>query len=224
MLNTESLPDNVRASLRRHVAAALDDPTLYNHGILYNVTLDAHVIPLVTADCPPVQRPLVAPLLSAPRSSDAWRTEHATDRAYLAGLPRGEWLIRFDGTYYRPLMSAGNGELTGHSDTCEEMPTWQHVYERMMGYEIYLMRKEIEAERARAADLAALPAFSVGQIIKDVKINWVTFSKAEVVDVAPPNAEPGRVALRLTKRGTGKRWGATVRAAWLASQVLALPA
>ena len=213
-MSAPNLPADVRASLRRHVTTALDTPPLYSHGTLYDDTLKGFVAPLVTADCPPIQPD---PEIVELSNNAPWSERKALVEA-LRLRPRGAWLVRKTGDRYCPSTSAGNGELTGHSDTYDTMPTWQRVYDRMIGYEIYLMRHEIEAEREAAANLAALPAFTVGQTFRGLRINMATFSTAEVVAIAPED-KPDSVRLKLTKRGSALRWNATIPAAKLLARV-----
>jgi hypothetical protein len=204
------LADDVLASLRRHVTAALDTPSLWQNGILYDVTIQGYVAPRVTADCP-VEQP--APEIIE-QSPNAPYDERLARRCRLGAQPRGAWSVAISSPYFRPLMSSGNCTLTGHSDTYETMPTWQKVYDRMIGYEIYLMRQRIERERELAANLAALPRFAVGQTIRDIRVNWTAYSTAQVVAVAPTE-HPECVRLSLTKRGSAKRWIAHLPAALL---------
>lgn len=113
------------------------------------------------------------------------------------------------------LVSAGGGELgTGvKHDTYDQPPAADKVLRRMLGYEIYLCRKAVEARRALIADCEALAkhGFRVGMELKDLKISGEPkpYSRG-IVDAV--DAASGAVTLTLMRRGTSKRWSITLGA------------
>lgn len=104
--------------------------------------------------------------------------------------PRGSWaVISRDGRdpgvcIYLPVMSDGsNAPATGGSfDVYEEMPGYSAIHRRMAGYEVYLARKQIEAERSRAHNLALIVerGFRVGTTYRNLTIGRETYSTVTI--------------------------------------------
>ncbi len=116
------------------------------------------------------------------------------------------------------LMSDGKGYLAGQHDFYDEPVTPGHMLKRMLGYEIYCARKQLETERYVADQKKCLDGFSIGQVFRDYKHPGESkpFAKAVVSAIYP---EAGNIKLVLSKRGTSTRWEAVVGAAVLRSRV-----
>ena len=117
---------------------------------------------------------------------------------------------RDDGSQsYALIVSDGTGELAtgGRFDSHDELPTGAKVLERMVGYEIYLCRKAVEADRLLQSNVSALREFGFrpGMEFKDVKVSGETKVFAKAV-VQSTNADTGMVSLLLNRRGSAKRW------------------
>lgn len=140
--------------------------------------------------------------------------------------PRGHYLLyryqsQSDGKdRFKVIISNGYGELGvgGSYDSYDAMPAPEKVVARMLGYEIYKCRHYLEAQRERAADIAALKhfGFQPGYTCKDIRIGSDKFATAKVTATHP---ESGTVELFLTKRGSPKRWVHTLGAAHLARKL-----
>lgn len=138
--------------------------------------------------------------------------------------PRGTWVTvrksyEHDGeekVFYNGLFSDGMGNVAigSRRDSHAAPPTFDEIYSRVLGYEIYEARKRVEdADRLKAnVDAVETGRVAVGLVFKDVQVNNQRFSKAEVLAV---DAEKGTARIRLTKQGSRRRWEADVPAAGL---------
>lgn len=155
------------------------------------------------------------------------KAERERIRQKLTESPRGHYVLfkritdDSNRRAWTSVMSSGDGIGQGGSfDSHDAQPTAEKLVERMVGYEIYCCRKDLEDNRRIAANVAALTEhqFAPGQSFKNYKHPGETkvFSKATVVEVFP---EGGQVKLELVRRGTGKRWNATVGAKGFAEAV-----
>ncbi|UJJ60601.1 hypothetical protein [Rhodanobacter denitrificans] len=140
----------------------------------------------------------------------------------LAAAGRGAWaLVRrakpTGGEWYLTLIHDGFGEVHGRTDGWNDVPTFGAVVDRMVGMEIYHFRHVVEADRAHAASAAAIASMrlKVGMRLRNVRVAGTTYSTAIVQSVHP---ESGAVTLNLTKRGSPKRYAATIPAARLAGE------
>lgn len=142
-------------------------------------------------------------------------------------LPRGHYVVvRYvsgDGSsLFGAAMSDGSGNIApgGAHDSYDMMPTGNKLLDRMLGYEIYLCRHAIEDIRRTQTDIEALAAhaFTVGMVFKNYRHpgDGKPYSKAVVCAVSPAS---GTLKLVLTKRGSAKRWEATVGAKEFAERV-----
>ena len=144
--------------------------------------------------------------------------------AKVAAGPRGTWAVtrkvfENDGqtrTVYQPLLSDGSGALAPgcRSDTSYEPPAYENVLRRAFEMEVYLARRELEAERLSARNREAVGSgrVAIGTEFRDVTVNSQKFSRAKVVGV---DAETGQATIELTKRGSRRRWKCDVGAAAL---------
>jgi hypothetical protein len=152
--------------------------------------------------------------------------------AEIKAAPRGTWATlqrsyERDGqehVFYNVAFSDGLGEIAvgGKHDNLSAPPTFEAVYDRVLGYEIYLARQRVQAADRLATNREAIESgrVHVGAVFKDVKVNSSAFSKAEVVSVDP---DKGEARIRLTKRGSRKRLEANVPAAGLSPAPKAAP-
>jgi hypothetical protein len=152
--------------------------------------------------------------------------------AEIKAAPRGTWMTLRrsyerdgqDHVFYKVAFSTGLGEdaVGSKHDTFTEPPTFEDVYARVLGYEIYEARSRVEAADKLKANVEAVESgrVAVGVVFRDLKVNGQSFSKAEVISV---DAEKGEARLRMTKRGTRKRWEANVSAAALSPAPEAAP-
>jgi hypothetical protein len=139
----------------------------------------------------------------------------------LAAQPRGTWALTHltlsdpPRTFWRALISSGPDGLQPSYDSYDAPPSYADVYGRMVGYEIYLARKAVEASRAVAADQRAIREHQIyaGATYRDLTFGHTTYSTAVVEAI---HLDTGIVRLQLTRRGTRKRWNADVRATSLA--------
>lgn len=134
--------------------------------------------------------------------------------------PRGTWMVvrRLHPNCtvgYLALIHDGAGTVHGRSDGWAAEPTFAAVVDRMIGSEVYDMRRVVEANRQRAACAAALEGMQieVGTRLKQVTLGGQTYSTAVVTGIDPAI---GYVSLRLTKRGSAKRYACSVPATRLA--------
>jgi len=145
----------------------------------------------------------------------------------LKAAPRGYYaLLQYssdDGSRsFGTITSDGTGNIApGGAYNCQaEMPSGEYVLDRMMGYEIYLCRQRTEGERNMKADIQALTdhAFTPGMTFKDYRHpgEVKSYSKVMITAVSPPT---GNVKLLLVRRGTRKRWEASVGAKAFAERV-----
>lgn len=144
--------------------------------------------------------------------------------AKVAAEPRGTWAVtkkvfENDGqtrTVYQPLLSDGSGSLASgcRSDTSYEPPAYEAVLRRAFEMEVYVARRELEAERlsARNREVVESGRITIGSEYRDVTVNSQKFSRAKVVGV---EAATGKVSIELTKRGSRRRWKCDVDAAAL---------
>ena len=159
-----------------------------------------------------------AVLMEVLRVSELGVEEAKAARRHLAervkAAPRGHYGIVerpvHDGTFsYAVLISDGTGELAtgGRFDSHATVPAGDKVLQRMIGYEIFLCRKAVEADRLLKSNISALAelGFKEGMELRDLKVSGETklFSRATIESVNPEN---GSVRLLLTRRGTAKRW------------------
>ncbi|MDE4914094.1 hypothetical protein PQI07_25830 [Methylobacterium sp. 092160098-2] len=152
--------------------------------------------------------------------------------AEVKAAPRGTWATlrrsyERDGrehVFYNVAFSDGLGEIAVGSkhDNLSEPPTFEAVYDRVLGYEIYLARQRVDAADRLRSNREAIESgrVHVGAVFKEVKVNSIAFSKAEVVSVDP---DKGEARVRLTKRGSRKRLEANVPAAGLSPAPKAAP-
>lgn len=140
----------------------------------------------------------------------------------LAQAGRGAWaLVRRakpeGGEWYLTLIHDGFGEVHGRTDGWADVPTFAAVVDRMVGMEIYNLRHAVEADRARAASAAAIASMrlQVGMRLRNVRVGGTLYSTAIVQSV---HVQSGAVSLNLTKRGSPKRYAATIPASRLAGE------
>ncbi|KZC32638.1 MULTISPECIES: hypothetical protein [unclassified Rhodanobacter] len=140
----------------------------------------------------------------------------------LAAGGRGAWAIvrrakPNGGEWYLTLICDGFGEVHGRSDGWTDVPTFAAVVDRMVGMEVYRFRHVVETERTRAACAAALASLQlkVGTRLHNVRVAGTTYSSALVQSI---HDESGSVTLHLTKRGSAKRYEATVPATRLTGE------
>lgn len=141
-------------------------------------------------------------------------------REALKAGPRGTWMVvrrpHPNGAVgYLALIHDGAGTVHGRSDGWAAEPTFAAVADRMIGSEVYDMRRLVEADRQRAACVAALDRMQieVGTRLKQVTVGGKTYSTAVVTGIDP---SVGYVSLRLTKRGSAKRYACSIPATRLA--------
>lgn len=154
--------------------------------------------------------------------------------------PRGSWaVISHDGRdpgarIYLPVMSDGsNAPATGGSfDVYEEMPGYSAIHRRMAGYEVYLARKQVEAERSRAHNLPLIVegGFRVGTTYRLSTIGRETYSTVTITALHPVPSErltivgaddrgDGWLSLGMIKRGSRYRFRVDLAAAMLAASI-----
>lgn len=204
-----------QTQLRAAVETALDNQELRRGGTLYNETLKETVMQVV-ADGDGV----VENFLGLMELRDPTRAEISEIEQRIANSARGTWAIlrrHFSGngyvSNYRPIMAAGNGRLSGHNDDFYTAPpTFQQVRSRMVGYEIFSLREEIERERWLAENEAAVARMKLrsGMVFKNLILDYKKWSTLVIESV-----DTGSVSLAGTRRGSKTRWRLTVAAASL---------
>ncbi|MGH8159258.1 MAG: hypothetical protein ACREPQ_14150 [Rhodanobacter sp.] len=150
----------------------------------------------------------------------AQREEVQRIKALLAEGGRGAWAVvrrraAAGNERYLSLIHDGRGEVHGRSDGWGGVPTFEAVVDRLVAEEIYHLRHVVEDERRRAAAVQQLATLNlaVGTRLKDVRVGGTVYSTAAVEVLHPLS---GSVTLQLTKRGSRKRYRATVSATTLA--------
>lgn len=206
-----------KEALKAAVGAAIDA------GLYYNADVNA----FVAKHCgvPDPAREVFLGIVDLPvHDLPAARKVNEETEAKVAAGPRGTWALtrrtfENDGqirTVYQPLLSDGSGSLApgGRSDTSYEPPVYEAVLRRAFEMEVYLARRELEADRLSARNREAIESgrVAMGGEFRDVTVNSQKFSRAKVVGV---DAEAGKVTIELTKRGSRRRWKCDVGAAAL---------
>ncbi len=230
MTGTAGLPTAYRDALRAACAAALDA------GVFYDTDLDAFVVPRIARSDP--ARDLFLGVFEEPAEFVARSAWNEDLDARIAASARGTWLLRRRSTHlgdrdwFVPLMSDGSGARHWNADSYDIPPDYMAVYRRMAGYEIYLMRREIEAERSRARNIALIAArgFQPGSTFRNLRIGGDRYSTVTITALHPP-PEPnvtivgaddrgeGWLTLALTKRGSRHRYRTNIAAGTLASAI-----
>ncbi|KZC39845.1 hypothetical protein RHOFW510R12_00965 [Rhodanobacter sp. FW510-R12] len=147
---------------------------------------------------------------------DARRENERAARETLLAGPRGAWVVvrtafGHGREGYLALIHDGFGTVHARSDGWAAFPTFDAVVDRMIGSEVYDLRRMIEAERERAACVAAVAFLQlrVGTRLRQVALGGITYSTAVVAEI---HEASGRVTLVLTKRGSSKRYRGIVPA------------
>lgn len=191
-------------------------------GVFYDVDFDAFVRGRYGEHDPAVENHLG--IRAVPLGLPLERETMLRIEQEIMDAPRGTWVTlrksyERDGeekVFYNGLYSDGMGNVATGSkrDHFEEPPTYEAVYARVLGYEIYEARKRVEAGDRLMANVEAVQSgrVAVGTVFKDVHVNNQRFSKAEVLSV---DGEGGTAQVRLTKQGSRRRWETNVPAAGL---------
>lgn len=191
-------------------------------GVFYDRDFDAFVRGRYGNDDPAVENHLG--IRAVPMGLPREREILQAIEQEIKNSPRGTWVTlrksyERDGqenVFFNALYSDGTGKVaTGvMRDHFNEPPTYEAVYSRVLGYEIYEARKRVEAADRLKANVEAVESgrVAVGATFKDVRVNDTRFSKAEVLSV---DAEHGTAVVRLTKQGSRRRWETQVPAAGL---------
>jgi hypothetical protein len=199
-------------------------------GLFYDKELQAFVRELCAAQDPVHDNHLG--IREIPYGLPQERLAREAVEAEIKAAPRGTWATlrrsyERDGqehVFYNVAFSDGLGEIAVGSkhDNLSAPPTFEAVYDRVLGYEIYLARQRVQAADRLATNREAIESgrVHVGAVFKDVKVNSIAFSKAEVVSLDP---DKGEARVRLTKRGSRKRLEANVPAAGLSPAPKAAP-
>lgn len=146
--------------------------------------------------------------------------------ATVNAAPRGHYVLLHEhlerGETYRIVASDGSGTIStgGAYDRYDAPPSGEKVLSRMIGYEIYLCRSQLEKQRRTTADMDALRKhrFKPGQNFNDIRLpgDAVIYSTAAVESVDPIT---GQITLVLTRRGTRSRIEVSIGAATLESML-----
>ncbi len=215
-------PKDYEKVLREAIEAAIDSPDLYVRGILYQDDMKEFVRQRL-GDADGVVEKFLGIIDDPHKEPDGLgRGKQIVED--LKKQPRGTWLVikhdfqdnrDFRFTAY---ISAGNGKLGGHRDTFSEIPPFEKVRDRMVGYEVYEMRQKIQQERALVAGQKALEdwGFATGQTFKNVRLHS-EIKPYSTLTVEKVNHERGEVTLHCKRRGSPKLWGVTCNAAGLAT-------
>lgn len=81
----------------------------------------------------------------------------------------------------------------------------------MVGYEVYLLRREVEAERERVANIAAAVHFQANQTLRNITLKSDKFSTLIVNEID----ENGIITATGIKRGSAKSYDITIGASQL---------
>lgn len=207
--------------LREAVESALDSPDLYVRGTLYQEDMKDFVRQRLE-DADGVVEKFLGVIDDPRKEPDGW----AKGKQIVENLkkqPRGAWLVMkhdFQDNRdfrYTAYISAGNGKLGAHRDTFSEIPPFEKVRDRMVGYEVYEMRQKVQQERAIEAGQKAVEDwdFATGQTFKNVhlpsEIKPYSMLTVEKVDL-----ERGEVTVHCRRRGSPKTWAVTCNGANLA--------
>ncbi len=142
----------------------------------------------------------------------------------VAASPRGTYaLFQFvraedNHHYWKFAVSDGSGGLGvgGRYNTYAEAPTAIHVLAKLVGHEIYKCRQHVENLREIKASQEAIDKHRImpGMTVKNFTIpGSKPYSTAVVMEVSRGN---GFVKLRLTKRGSRKRYESPMQARFFA--------
>jgi hypothetical protein len=196
-------------------AAALDE------GIFYQKEFDAYVLQLMGAfDCEPV---LLETLALDTDKEGYWKINRELRENLekkVAGAVRGTYALvhRSSSSYkdvYEVMVSDGTGKLAAGAkhNTYDAPPSGESVVKAMHTYEIYEVRKKLETNRRLEVNQSVLAEnlFAVGISYKNVRLSGAktVYSSATISNI---NHELGVIGLELTRRGSKRRWGATVDA------------
>ncbi len=197
--------------LERLVEAALDAGRRYDADVVAHILLggglgdDARDL-----GTPPVD-------LSGLGHAEATSQERAL-RARVSAGPRGTWAaFRTHGSWHA-VMSDGSGKPSPVSSVREDAPPdYASAYSRMVGYEVYMARRRVEASRQVATDLRAIRehGIRVGERHPGFRVEGHTFSSFKVSEI---DGRTGRISVIGTKRGSAKGYAVTLGASYFARQ------
>lgn len=140
---------------------------------------------------------------------------HARIYADVIAAPRGHYIVvrtqREQRIFFKTYVSDGHGDqlaVGGSHDTYDMMPSADKVLDRMVGYEVYLCRKAIEANRYYTKCIGMMREFGlhIGFTFKgEFKFNADKFSTVTITQIVEAT---GQIKVHLTKRGSSKRYEA----------------
>jgi hypothetical protein len=164
---------------------------------------------------------------------DAFQAARAERAGLIEQSSRGTWLLTIQSheanepgaVWYAPMIAAGGGQLGSTFGHHLRPPSFEIVRAKMVGRESYLVVCTIQSERQIAANIQALARLSpsIGTTYRNLAIDGVAYSRAEVTEinpahdpshviVGPDDRGDGYVRLTLRKRGSKKRYTATIAA------------
>lgn len=137
----------------------------------------------------------------------------------LKDAPRGTWALLYrdwnngerDFRDWTAVMAKGNGEaVVPNQSGLQGRPSFEAILKRQADYEIYCARQaeQTRREQARSRDTIRRYAWSVGTKVKDVAIGAHDFSTIQITAIH----KHGPIEILGTKRGSSRRWTATVLA------------
>lgn len=170
--------------LKNAVHAALRNDSLYQDGTLFEDALCQHVMAEVGDKDGCVENFIGTFDLTG--AGDQFQARREAFRNLIKTYPRGTWLVMLNTINgilrYTPVMSAGDNTFSAHDDTFERMPTYQKVRERMVGYEIYCLRRELEGAFFRERSLAAFQRMGlcIGMKFQNFTSGIKTYSQIKI--------------------------------------------
>ena len=189
-------------------------------GVLSQDELEAACRPGWDAHAPTMSARLDDLVWSSAARDEAMTAAYEKRIADVSAAPRGTWFIELrragEQMYYAAVMADGFGGYHYRGDGWSAKPTFLSMLDRMVGMEIYRVRKHVETRKVALQNIATIRErrWTVRVALRNVKLDGETFSSALITSI---DETSGSVGLTLTRRGSRHRWRATIGAAALAA-------
>jgi len=193
------------AALRAAVGVTIDS------GVHYQDEFEAACLAAWGETLPVTDNQLPELLLISGEACVEKRAKQKAAIEQVATGPRGTWMVSITTcpetgkVWYVAMISHGNGEVSTRNDGWSAKPTFDKVAGRMVAYEIYLVRKHVEIERAQEAAVHRVEDLGLrkGMKLRNVQVSCNTYSSAMIEEIG---AETGELTLLCTKRGSRNRF------------------
>lgn len=191
-----ALDENVMRQIERYANPPADEKL----GFLYDDVLANELAAFYAADG--AVETFLGDIDIGPSRDSLERRREA--KKLLDGQPRGAWLRLLasypGGTIIQFAMATGG--VTPHDQSSGDRDwTYASARARMLERETYDARRRCDAVREERADALHAGQWPVGTILKNIRVQFSTFSTCTVTQV-----EPREITLSAKKRGSPKIW------------------